>query len=92
MILARLQALQVPEKELADADSRFRDINGIEVHYNAANSLAAAPPGATPLGVALYHGFGANTFSWSFVNQQLAQRLNALVVSHDMPGFGLTQR
>jgi pimeloyl-ACP methyl ester carboxylesterase len=39
-----------------------------------------------------YHGFGSNTWSWSLVQQQLAERLGALVTAHDMPGFGLTQR
>ena len=40
----------------------------------------------------LAQGFGANTFSWSFVDKLLAEDLQALVTSHDMPGFGLTQR
>ena len=34
----------------------------------------------------------ANTYSWAAVQPLLAERLNAVVVSHDMPGFGLTQR
>lgn len=55
---------------------------------SAQHATAAAPP----LGMALYHGFGANTFSWSFVQRRLAQRLGAVVTAHDQPGFGLTQR
>ena len=89
-----LQALQVTEAELADGDSKFRELDGLMVHYKA-----AAPPGSrakasggTPCGLAMYHGFGANTFSWSFVDRRLAEELGATVVSHDMPGFGLTQR
>ena len=42
--------------------------------------------------IALYHGFGANLWSWKDAGRPLALRLNALVTSHDMPGFGLTQR
>ncbi|CAL8467707.1 g7245 [Coccomyxa elongata] len=88
----RYQACQVPEAELADADSCFRSVNGVTVHYKAANYASAqAHSGAIPA-IATYHGFGANTFSWSFVDRKLARQLQALVVSHDMPGFGLTQR
>lgn len=88
-----MQALQVTEAELADSDSKFRELDGLTVHYKA-----AAPPAASagarggPCGLAMYHGFGANTFSWSFVDRRLAQELGVTVVSHDMPGFGLTQR
>ena len=88
-----MQALQVTEAELADKDSRFRVFDGLTVHYKAAAPPAAAP-GAheTPCGLAMYHGFGANTFSWSYVDKRLAEQLGVIVVSHDMPGFGLTQR
>jgi hypothetical protein len=55
-----------------------------------------APPAATGRGAVpalhCYHGFGSNTWSWSLVQGSLAARLGALVTSHDMPGFGLTQR
>lgn len=43
-------------------------------------------------GVHCLHGFGASAYSWSFVQDELAQRLGAVVTAHDMPGFGLTQR
>lgn len=88
-----LQALQVTEAELADGDSKFRELGGLTVHFKAAapGSLPKAP-GRAPCGLAMYHGFGANTFSWSFVDRRLAEELGATVVSHDMPGFGLTQR
>ena len=81
------------EAELADEDSKFREFDGLTVHYKA-----AAPPAPksdvheTPCGLAMYHGFGANTFSWSFVSKRMAEQLGVTVVSHDMPGFGLTQR
>ena len=54
----------------------------------------ACRPGAggARLALALLHGFGANAFSWSYVDRQLAARLRAQVTAHDMPGFGLTQR
>ncbi len=39
-------------------------------------------------------GFGANLHSYKKVQQPLAEALGdgALVTSHDMPGFGLTER
>ena len=88
------QALQVTEAELADGDSKFRELDGLTVHYKAAAPPggAAKAAGGAPCGLAMYHGFGANTFSWSFVDRRLAEELGATVVSHDMPGFGLTQR
>ena len=84
------QARLVSEADLAGPDSRFRTLDGVTVHYKVARPKGG---GQLPeLGIAMYHGFGANTFSWSFVDQLLAQRLGALVTAHDMPGFGLTQR
>ncbi|KAF6253217.1 hypothetical protein COO60DRAFT_436035 [Scenedesmus sp. NREL 46B-D3] len=55
------------------------------------SAAAARLQGAVPA-LHCYHGFGSNTWSWSLVQQQLAERLGALVTAHDMPGFGLTQR
>jgi pimeloyl-ACP methyl ester carboxylesterase len=56
---------------------------------------AAAAGSSSSVGtpaVHCYHGFGSNTWSWTLVQQQMAERLGALVTAHDMPGFGLTQR
>lgn len=40
------------------------------------------------------HGFGASVFSWSFIQNALADSIDggAKVTAHDMPGFGLSQR
>lgn len=95
------------EADLGDQDSRFRNINNLSVHVKvkAAKTLPTAAPTAAAArlnpnaamqgpvaAVHCYHGFGSNTWSWSLVQQQLADRLGALVTAHDMPGFGLTQR
>ena len=81
------------EADLAGPDSRFRALGGVTVHYKVARGRPEGGQQQLPrLGIAMYHGFGANTFSWSFVDRLLAQRLAALVTAHDMPGFGLTQR
>lgn len=61
-----------------------------QVHVKVkAPAAAGAAPGAA---LHCYHGFGSNTWSWSLVQQRLADRLGALVTAHDMPGFGLTER
>lgn len=76
------------EQELKDHDSVFRELYGTAVHYKLAQGLDPAHPTA----VHCYHGFGANTFSWSYVYKALSTQLRAQVTKHDMPGFGLTQR
>lgn len=76
------------EQELKDSDSMFRDVLGTAVHYKLSQAIDAAKP----IALHCYHGFGANTFSWSYVYKSLAQKLHAQVTKHDMPGFGLTQR
>ena len=69
-----------------------------DISVSATQQIGGAPEGGNgalaqgPLAIACYHGFGANTFSWAAVQEQLAQKLQAVVVAHDMPGFGLTQR
>eukprot|EP00775_Hariotina_reticulata_P014403 gene14403-14509_t len=100
------------EADLGDADSRFRQINNLQVHVKVANASSLPPPAPTAAAARLappptataagrsgpvpalhcYHGFGSNTWSWSLVQKPLADKLRALVTSHDMPGFGLTQR
>lgn len=38
------------------------------------------------------HGFGASSLSWAPVMEGLSNALDAVVVAHDTPGFGLTAR
>jgi len=83
-----LQDRLMAEQELKDHDSVFRELHGTAVHYKLAQGLDTAHPTA----VHCYHGFGANTFSWSYVYKALSTQLRAQVTKHDMPGFGLTQR
>jgi pimeloyl-ACP methyl ester carboxylesterase len=67
---------------LADPDSRFTRINGVNIHYKTAGQGETA--------IILLHGFGASTFSWREVMQPLS-RLGT-VVAYDRPAFGLTER
>jgi len=55
-------------------------------------SAAAAPPAPLACAIHMWHGFGANVYSWSRVQGALSDRLRALVTAHDSPAFGLTER
>jgi pimeloyl-ACP methyl ester carboxylesterase len=72
----------VPPKQLADVDSRFMDVNGVEVHYK---TLGSGEPAFI-----LLHGFAASAFSWREVMVPLAEL--GTVVAYDRPSSGLTER
>jgi pimeloyl-ACP methyl ester carboxylesterase len=72
----------VPEKELAEPDSRFIQVGGIRVHYKQKGDGSPA--------LVLLHGFGASVFSWREVMDPLAA--SHTVVAFDRPAFGLTER
>jgi len=72
----------LPPKELAGPDSRFIEINGIDVHYQ---SIGEGEPVFL-----LLHGFAASLFSWREVQEPLSQM--GRVVAYDRPAFGLTER
>jgi pimeloyl-ACP methyl ester carboxylesterase len=72
----------VPPQQLADPDSRFVEIEGIDVHYKVMGQ-------GEPL-LVLLHGFGSSLFSWREVMAPLAQY--GTVVAFDRPAFGLTER
>ena len=94
------QARLVPAEKAADADSRFAAIDGLRVHYKrrdaptARDSSRQLDSEASPKTVvSCVHGFGANTYSWERAALgPLAERLGAVAVAHDAPGFGLTER
>ncbi|MFA4932378.1 MAG: alpha/beta hydrolase [Caldisericia bacterium] len=68
--------------ELADPDSRFIAVRGIQLHYKMYGE-------GEPLFL-LLHGFGSSTFTWERIAPALAQF--GTVVAYDRPGFGLSQR
>ena len=70
----------VPGEALADEDSRFVSIGGLQVHYKCW--------GAGETGVVLVHGFGGGVFSWRHVGPALAAEAGCSVVAFDRPGFG----
>ncbi len=72
----------VPPEKLADPDSRFILLNGVQIHYKTA--------GDGEPGFVLLHGFGASVFSWREMLPALGEWGRA--VAFDRPGFGLTER
>ncbi len=72
----------VPPQELADADSRFIEVNNITVHYK--------DMGRGERTFLLLHGFGASAFSWREVMEPLSG--HGRVAAFDRPAFGLTER
>ena len=84
----QFKALQRSEHELSSSDALFTTIDGVELHYKKDCSPSGEPTAA----LACLHGFGASSYSWSFVQRDLACACDAIVTSHDMCGFGLSQR
>lgn len=72
----------IPPGELGDADSRFVQVNAIDLHYKEYGEGEQA--------LILLHGFGASLFSWRDVMEPLAAEHT--VIAFDRPAFGLTQR
>lgn len=72
----------VPVEELADPDSRFGQVNGLQVHYKVFGQGEPA--------FILLHGFGASLFSWREVTGPLSQY--GTVIAYDRPAYGLTER
>jgi len=72
----------VAEKDFADPDSKFIEVNHVTVHYKEM--------GAGETTFILLHGFGASVYSWREVMDDFAQR--GRVIAYDRPAFGLTER
>jgi pimeloyl-ACP methyl ester carboxylesterase len=71
-----------PSESLADEDSLFIEVNGVNVHYKKVGN-------GEPVFI-LLHGFGASIFSWREVMEPLAEF--GTVIAYDRPAFGLTER
>jgi pimeloyl-ACP methyl ester carboxylesterase len=70
------------EKELADSDSKFIEVNDVTIHYKEMGKGKTA--------FILLHGFGASVYSWREVMDDFAQY--GRVIAYDRPAFGLTER
>ncbi len=72
----------LPPAQLADPDSRFLRLRGLQLHYKAQGE-------GEPFFL-LLHGFGASVYSWRDVMEPLAAQ--GSVLAYDRPAFGLTER
>jgi pimeloyl-ACP methyl ester carboxylesterase len=72
----------VPVEELAEPDSLFLDVDGLQVHYKVVGQGEPT--------IVLLHGFAASVFSWRKVMEQLGEV--GTVIAFDRPAFGLTER
>jgi pimeloyl-ACP methyl ester carboxylesterase len=72
----------LPPQALADADSQFIEINGLDVHVKTVGQ-------GEPVFV-LLHGFGASLYSWQPVMEPFSQY--GTIIAFDRPAFGLTER
>jgi len=72
----------VAPEQLADPDSVFVEINGLETHYKV---LGRGEPV-----LVLLHGFSSSVFSWRDVMEPLAEM--GTVIAFDRPPYGLTER
>jgi pimeloyl-ACP methyl ester carboxylesterase len=70
------------EEDFADRDSRFLDVDGLQIHYKHAGQ-------GEPV-LVLIHGSFLSLYSWRNVLQPLAQ--HSQVIAFDRPAFGLTSR
>jgi pimeloyl-ACP methyl ester carboxylesterase len=78
-----MESFEREQQLRADADSRFIDCNGFNVHYKMFGN------GGPPF-VVLLHGSFLSIRSWGEVMRPLAEV--ATVVAFDRPAFGLTSR
>ena len=71
-----------PPHELADPDSTFIEVNGLDVHVK---TMGQGEPAFV-----LLHGFGASLDSWNTIMGPLSRF--GRVIAYDRPAFGLTER
>lgn len=75
----------VPARDLADPDSQFIELDGIDFHYKRAGTDLAQPPAFV-----LLHGFGSGSYTWHSVIDELG--LLGPAYAFDRPAFGLSER
>jgi pimeloyl-ACP methyl ester carboxylesterase len=75
-------------RELAFEESRFAEVDGIDIHYVSYGGPAASEQ--TTCGIILLHGFGGSVFTFRDVGPALAER--APTFAYDRPSFGITER
>jgi len=72
----------VPPEQLSDNDSKFININNLQIHYKYGGQGEPA--------FVLLHGFLTSTYTWRELFNDLANK--GSVVAFDRPAFGLSER
>lgn len=72
----------VDAQEFIDSDSKFVEINGVDIHYKEIGSGEKT--------FILLHPFGGSIYSWREVMDDFAEY--GKVIAYDRPAFGLTER
>ncbi|NWF63739.1 MAG: alpha/beta hydrolase [Chloroflexi bacterium] len=72
----------VSAETFIEPDSKFIEINGVDIHYKEAGSGERM--------FILLHPFGGSTYTWREVMDDFAQ--HGRVIAYDRPAFGLTER
>lgn len=72
-----------------DGDSRFAEIDGVQVHHKLFQARTSSLGKDVPCTAVCVHGFGASLFSFELC-RELSDFFN--VVAYDTPGFGFTSR
>ena len=75
-------AFAISPIELADEDSRFLDLFGIDIHYKVEGNGDKV--------MLMFHGFGSSTFTWNSIKDAFVNDFT--LVAYDRPAFGLTER
>ncbi len=84
--LLPLKALPGRTDELIFADSEFKTVEGIELHFRQFGDSAGSAGN-----ILLVHGFAGSTFSWRYLHAAL-ESAGYRVIAVDLPGFGLSER
>ncbi|CAL8466073.1 g5609 [Coccomyxa elongata] len=78
----------VPPQQLGDPDSRWIEVDGVNLHYKDTGPQAPGAPA-----VLLLHGFNGSVFSWRTVMDPVSRAAGSCrVIAFDRPPFGLTER
>lgn len=88
--LLKRSELELQSKNSAWINMHQEDGSAVKLHCRV--ECPRVDPSGISYGIHCVHGFGSHSFSFSFVQRRLAHALSSLVSSHDICGFGLSQR
>ena len=86
------RAPTAPPTALADPDSRFLEVLGVNLHYKERPATAQRNGAHNAPTVLLIHGFNASTFSWRANMDAVTAATGLRTLAYDRPPFGLSER